>query len=177
MYYVEHLIQNKNCDDFKAGFLNSLLYEFVSGCETTSDVDKFVDQYNHVITDLLDKLAPVTEFTVREWVHHPWFKEESRSNRNAVQRLKHRFEWQKASSSRDTWRNACHASRKQSHRKSVAYTNSSLRVHGCRLQQLRGQENIRQENILYLQTIRCSQILRHPECLTSTQSAWKTFSP
>ena len=118
--------KNFQSDDFKAGLLDSPLREFVFGCETTSDVDKLVYQYNHVIMDLLNKLATVTEFTIHGRVYHLWFDEESRSTRKAVCHLEHWFKLQKTSSSHDAWENALHASRKQLHRKSVAYWKSKI---------------------------------------------------
>ena len=77
-----------------------------------------VNRFNTTITALLDKHSPVTEITVRECTHRPWFDEDSRTTRWDVQRLKRQF---KAARKRrfgtvqvlsDKWRTALRASRK-----------------------------------------------------------------
>ena len=93
--------------------------------DVITDVDMLADQYN-IIMDILDELAPVTEFTVRNWAHHPWLDDELWSTRRVVCRFEHQFKRHKTSASHDDWRNMLHDSRKQSHAKAAIYWKNKI---------------------------------------------------
>ena len=68
---------------------------------TGTDVDGLADQFNTIMTSLLDKLAPFRPITVRRRVHHPWFNDESRDTRRKVHLLGRRFSTDNTSASCD----------------------------------------------------------------------------
>src|SRR6218665_1368723 len=57
---------------------------------TDASADHLADTFDSVITGLLDEHAPVSEFTVRERFHQPWFDNECREARRKARRLARR---------------------------------------------------------------------------------------
>src|SRR6218665_677699 len=57
---------------------------------TDASADHLADTFDSVITSLLDEHAPVSEFTVRERFHQPWFDNECREARRKARRLARR---------------------------------------------------------------------------------------
>ena len=85
-----------------------------------------VSQYNTVITNLLDKHAPVVEMTVRHRNHRPWFDEESKMTRKNVRRLERVFRRRRTTEARDEWKSALRQSRRMSRSKSSAYWKAKI---------------------------------------------------
>ena len=89
-------------------------------------IDAIVSQYNTVITNLLDKHAPVVEMAVRHRNHRPWFDEESKMTRKNVRRLERVFRRRRTTESRDEWKSALRQSRRMSRSKSSAYWKAKI---------------------------------------------------
>ena len=66
------------------------IYVPVTDPATESSADDLADTFDSVISGLLDKHAPVSEFTVRERSHQPWFDNECREARRKARRLARR---------------------------------------------------------------------------------------
>ena len=80
-----------------------------------------MERYNTVITALLDRMAPLTDLTVRDRHHQPWFDAESRATRRRVRRLERRCKTTQSPEAFAVWRTALRASRKRSHAKAAIY--------------------------------------------------------
>ena len=123
------------------GFQNELLKSTLCTADfanddscSSRDVDSMVNQFSTTITALLDKHTSVTEITVRESTHRPWFDDDSRTTRQDVRRLERRF---KAARKHrlgtvqvlsDKWRTTLPVSRKKSHAKAAAYWRSRIAI-------------------------------------------------
>ena len=100
------LWKNLNIERFRRRLSDSALCKSNQHVDVITDVNMLAVLYDNIITDILDELVPLTEFTVRDRAHHPWFDAESRSTRRVVRHLEHQFKRRKSSASHDAWRNA-----------------------------------------------------------------------
>ena len=91
-----------------------------------NNVYKLYDQFNGIVAKLLDDLAPVTQFIIREHYHRPWFDAESQSIRKSMRRFEHQFKANKVQLHVDAWRAALKSSKKQSHAKAAGYWKQKL---------------------------------------------------
>ena len=66
-------VKNININEFKDDILNSSLYS--SPCD---DINKLVEQYNNVLSDIIDKHAPLITKTITQHENSPWFHDEIR---------------------------------------------------------------------------------------------------
>ena len=64
--------------------LDSTLCKTDYSDDVTNDIRTLADKYDDIITGILDELASVARFTVRERDHHPCFDDEPMSARRAV---------------------------------------------------------------------------------------------
>src|SRR6218665_3883030 len=95
--------------------------------DTSADVDHLATMFNSEIIGLLDKHAPVAEFTVREHAHQPWFDSECREARRKARRLARRRQTNAArAEDKQAWRKALRAARKLSHQKASDYWKSKI---------------------------------------------------
>ena len=115
------LWKNLDIDRFHTRLSDLALCKSDQHDDVISDIDMLADQYDNIIMDILDELAPVTEFTVRNRAHHPLFDGESRSTTRAVHHLECQFKWHKTSALHDALRNALPDSWKQSLAKAAIY--------------------------------------------------------
>ena len=83
--------KNLNIESIRTRLSDSALCKSDQYDDVIADVDTLADQYDNIITDILDELAPVTEFTVRNRTHHPWFDGELRLTRRVVRRFERQF--------------------------------------------------------------------------------------
>src|SRR6218665_1472209 len=94
---------------------------------TDASADHLADTFDSVITSLLDEHAPVSEFTVRERFHQPWFDNECREARRKARRLARRCGTiATCAEDKQAWRKALRAARKLSHQKASDYWKSKI---------------------------------------------------
>ena len=98
----KHVWKNFNIDKFLDDIRNSDLCCGDIGEPSETELNRRVACFDSVISGLLDKHAPMRDFTVRERGHQPWFDDESRSTRREVQRLERRFRRDKKPESHQT---------------------------------------------------------------------------
>ena len=68
---TKRLWKHLNIERFRTRLSDSALCKSDQHDDVITDVDMLADQYDNIITEILDELAPVTEFTVRDRAHHP----------------------------------------------------------------------------------------------------------
>jgi hypothetical protein len=109
----------------------------VSDPSTDTSADDLAESFDSVIRGLLDKHAPVSEFTVRERSHQPWFDNECREARRKARRLARRCRKNTAGAEdKQTWRRALRAARKLSHHKASDYWTSKITSAGTNQRQV-----------------------------------------
>ena len=118
---TKRMWKNLDMKRFRTRLSDSALCKSDQHDDVITNVDMLADQYDNIFMDILEELASVTEFTVRNRAHHLWFDGESRSNRRAVRRSQRQFKRYKTQVSHDTWRKAFSVSWKQSHTKAAIY--------------------------------------------------------
>ena len=118
-----------NIDNFKHKLQDSELCYRTTADRTATEgeesIDMLVERFNTVMFNLLDKTALVSEMTVREWHHQPWFDAESRRIWCVVQ-LEHWFKTKRLAVAHSPWRTTLRSSRKPIICQAVAYSKAKI---------------------------------------------------
>ena len=95
-----------------------------------NDADYMAERFNVVIKELLNELAPVSEFQVRECRSQPWFDEACRTVKRRARRLERRFTTNRNAESKAAGRTSLRSRRRLARKKASSYWKTEIRSAG-----------------------------------------------